>query len=71
MSILESLKNIEKKSFLEDKPYLGLVNLYEGIGNKLDSREKNELKKLVSNTDDPDVIKAFLDAKVDDDRHNP
>lgn len=61
-SMADKLKKIDEKCFQNSDSYLGLCELYEGVEDKLDANERNELRKLVNTTNDPETIANYLAA---------
>lgn len=61
-SMADKLKQIDDDSFQDSDTYLGLYELYEGVEDKLDANERNELRKLVNTTNDPETIANYLAA---------
>ena len=61
-TISEKLNEIEVKNI--DKGYWDLKNMYESIQDKLTPQEKQELKQKLNDTDDPELISAYLNQKM-------
>lgn len=61
-TISEKLNDIEVKNI--DKGYWDLKNIYESIQDKLTPQEKQELKQKLDDTDDPELISAYLNQKM-------
>lgn len=61
-SMADKLKQIDDDCFQDSDTYLGLSELYEGVEDKLDASERNELRKLVNTTNDPETIANYLAA---------
>lgn len=66
-TLLEQLKEIDRKQFEDEKPYYGLTALYEATN--LTPQDKEEIKKVLQNTSDPETIAAVLQAKSGDDNN--
>lgn len=61
-SMADKLKKIDDECFENSDSYLGLCELYEGVEDKLDATERNELRKLINTTNDPETIANYLAA---------
>lgn len=61
-TILEQLKAIDKRRFEQNKPYYGLAVLYEAV--KLSPQDKEEVRKVLQNTNDAETVAAVLQAKA-------
>lgn len=68
-SLREALNRLDHSCIDNDKQFHDLRSLYENIQHQLTPQEKQELKKLVDTTNDPDAVKAYLDSK-DPDKKN-
>ena len=68
-NLREALNKLDHYCIDNDKRFHDLRSLYENIQHQLTPQEKQELKKLVDTTNDPDAVKAYLDSK-DPDRKN-
>jgi len=68
-NLREALNKLDHYCIDNDKRFHDLRSLYENIQHQLTPEEKQELKKLVDTTNDPDAVKAYLDSK-DPDRKN-
>lgn len=62
MTIIEKLNYLDNKG-IDQNNYKDLRNMYEAVQDRLTPQEKTELKKLITTTDDPDMIAAFLATK--------
>lgn len=65
---VEKLTIREKLGFLDQQGvdndhYLDLRNLYEAVSPTMTPEEKEELRKVVNATNDPDIISAYLNGK--------
>lgn len=63
-TLLEQLKEIDRKQFEDEKPYYGLAALYEATN--LTPQDKEEIKKVLQNTNDAETVAAVLQAKSGD-----
>lgn len=68
-NLREALNRLDHYCIDNDKRFHDLRSLYENIQHQLTPQEKQELKKLVDTTNDPDAVKAYLDSK-DPDKKN-
>lgn len=62
-NLREALNRLDHYCIDNDKIFYDLRSLYEGIKYQLKPEEKQELKKLVDTTNDPDAVKAYIDSK--------
>ena len=62
-NLREALNRLDHYCIDNDKKFHDLRSLYENIQHQLTPQEKQELKKLVDTTNDPDAVKAYLDSK--------
>ena len=62
-NLREALNKLDHYCIDNDKRFHDLRSLYENIQHQLTPQEKQELKKLVDTTNDPDAVKAYLDSK--------
>lgn len=62
-NLREALNRLDHYCIDNDKVFYDLRSLYENIQHQLTPQEKQELKKLVDTTNDPDAIKAYIDSK--------
>jgi len=62
-NLREALNRLDHYCIDNDKTFYDLRSLYENIQHQLTPQEKQELKKLVDTTNDPDAIKAYIDSK--------
>lgn len=62
-NLKEALNKLDHYCIDNDKKFHDLRSLYENIQHQLTPQEKQELKKLVDTTNDPDAVKAYLDSK--------
>lgn len=63
-TLREKLNRIDLKCLDEDLKYHDLRNLFEATAPKLSPQDKEEVKKVIQNTDDAEVIAAVLQAKA-------
>lgn len=63
MNIRESLNKLDHIG-LDTDNYQDLLNLYEAVQPKLTAQDKQELKKIISSTNDPTVVANALQAKT-------
>ena len=63
MNIRESLNKLDHIG-LDTDNYQDLLNLYEAVQPKLTAQDKQELKKIISSTNDPTVVANALQAKA-------
>lgn len=68
LSLREKLNKLDHEG-LDNNNYLDLVNLYEAVNDRLNAQEKQELKKLVDTSNDPEVISSYLNAKLNKDKN--
>lgn len=62
-NLKEALNRLDHYCIDNDKVFYDLRSLYEGIKYQLKPEEKQELKRLVDTTNDPDAVKAYIDSK--------
>ena len=51
---------------IDNNNYHDLRNLYEAVEPRMTSQDKQELKKLIDVTDNPETISAYLKSKDED-----
>lgn len=62
INIREALNKLDRDSL--EGNYQDLLNLYEAVQPKLTAQDKMELKKIISSTNDPEVVANALQTKV-------
>ena len=63
--ITEKLNKLDLKG-IDNNNYYDLRNLYEAVEPRMTSQDKQELKKLIDVTDNPETISAYLKSKDED-----
>ena len=66
--IRESLNKFDVNGFYNNN-YYDLVAVYESLEPKLTPQDKEEIKKVIQVSDDPETISAVLSKKLDKDLH--
>lgn len=67
----QRLNRMDRRCLDESVHYYDLLNLYEAVKPQLTAQEKQELKNLISSTNDPETISSYLDVKLGkDDKEN-
>ena len=61
-TIRENLNKLDLNG-IDSNNYYDLRNLYEAVEHKMTPQDKQELKKLLDVTDDPETISAYLSSK--------
>lgn len=61
-STKDKIKQIENECFYKSGDYVGLTELYEDVEDRLDANQRNELRKLINTTSDPETIANYLAA---------
>ena len=61
-TIKENLNKLDLNG-IDSNNYYDLRNLYEAVEHKMTPQDKQELKKLLDVTDDPETISAYLSSK--------
>ena len=61
-TIRENLNKLDLKG-IDNNDYYDLRNLYEAVEHRMTPQDKQELKKLLDVTDDPETISAYLSSK--------
>lgn len=61
-TIRENLNKLDLNG-IDSNNYYDLRNLYESVEHKMTPQDKQELKKLLDVTDDPETISAYLSSK--------
>lgn len=62
MTIREKLGHLDQQG-IDNDHYLDLRNLFEAVSPTMTPEEKEELRKVVNTTNDPDIISAYLNGK--------
>lgn len=62
MTIKEKLSRLDEQG-IDNEHYLDLRNLFEAVAPTMTPEEKEELRKVVNSTNDPDIISAYLNGK--------
>ena len=62
MTVREKLSRLDEQGIDSDH-YLDLRNLFEAVSPTMTPEEKEELRKVVNSTNDPDIISAYLNGK--------
>lgn len=62
LTIREKLGHLDEQC-LDQGRYLDLRNLFEAVSPTMTPDEKEELRKVVNSTNDPDIISAYLNGK--------
>lgn len=62
MTIREKLGQLDQQG-IDNDHYLDLRNLFEAVSPTMTPEEKEELRKVVNTTNDPDIISAYLNGK--------
>ena len=68
-SYRDKLNEIDHKCINEDLHFYDLRSLFEAVAPKLSAQDKEEVKKVIQNTDDAETIAAVLMAKAKDDKN--
>lgn len=62
LTIREKLNRLDEQG-IDNNHYLDLRNLFEAVNPTMTPDEKEELRKVVNSTNDPDIISAYLNGK--------
>lgn len=62
LTIREKLNRLDEQG-IDNDHYLDLRNLFEAVSPTMTPDEKEELRKVVNSTNDPDIISAYLNGK--------
>lgn len=62
LTIREKLNRLDEQG-IDNNHYLDLRNLFEAVSPTMTPDEKEELRKVVNSTNDPDIISAYLNGK--------
>lgn len=65
-SYRDKLNEIDHKCLDEDLKFYDLRSLFESVAPKLSAEDKEEIKKVIQNTNDAETIAAVLQAKAMD-----
>lgn len=68
-SYRDKLNEIDHKCLDEDLKFYDLRSLFESVAPKLSAEDKEEIKKVIQNTNDAETIAAVLQAKAMDDKN--
>lgn len=68
-SYRDKLNEIDHKCLDEDLKFYDLRSLFESVAPKLSAEDKEEIKKVIQNTNDAETIAAVLQAKAMDEKN--
>ena len=68
-SYRDKLNEIDHKCLNEDLKFYDLRSLFESVAPKLSAEDKEEIKKVIQNTNDAETIAAVLQAKAMDEKN--
>ena len=62
--LLEKLNNVDKKCIDEGLTFYDLKTLFEAVEHRLSAQDRADIKRVASVEEDPETLKAYIDAKV-------